>query len=67
MPFRVDPVNGDRATISGGPIARGSGPPLSVPVGIAVVPDASLLVVDEFFRWVIRVDPANGNHTLISQ
>jgi streptogramin lyase len=64
---RVDPLSGDRTTISGGPIARGSGPPLSVPVGIAVVPDGSLLVVDAFFRWVLRVDPATGNRTLLSQ
>lgn len=51
----------------GGPTARGSGPPFSSLTGIAIVPDGRLLVVDEFFQWVLEVDPNNGNRTLISQ
>ena len=66
--LRVDPSSGDRTVVSGC-IDRdctaivGDGPPLSLPGGIAIKADGSLIVADVILKAVLRVDPLNGNRT----
>jgi hypothetical protein len=60
--LRVDPVTGDRQ------IVHESGPDsgLRVPRDIAVESDGSLVVVDEGIDAVVRIDPATGELTTVS-
>jgi hypothetical protein len=45
----------------------GSGPVLGGPYSIALEPSGSLVVVDVILVAVLRVDPATGDRTVISQ
>ena len=65
---RVNPVTGNRTIVSGGdPFSNtvGTGPDFIFPTGIAVLPNGTLVVVDGFHN-VFRVNPLNGNRTLVS-
>lgn len=44
----------------------GSGPGFKGPLGIAVEADGSLVVIDRDLKAAIRVDPASGNRTIVS-
>jgi streptogramin lyase len=61
--LRVDPVSGDRTTVSG--LGIGSGPPFAVPSDVAVEASGALVVVDTGPQ-VLRVDPVSGDRTVIS-
>jgi sugar lactone lactonase YvrE len=61
--LRVDPVTGARTTVSSNTSPPG-GPSLSVPSGITVDADGSILVADS--GTVIRIDPVTGARTLVS-
>ena len=68
--IKVDPVTGARTTISSN--ASATGPPFAGPEGIVVAPDGSILVGDyDAFAGggggVIRVDPATGTRTAVSE
>ncbi|MBI3328177.1 MAG: hypothetical protein HYZ81_15925 [Nitrospinae bacterium] len=75
---RVDPGTGDRTIVSGCTdfdlttrqckAARGSGPTLASPVGIAVEADGRLVVTNRTvdFGAVVRVDPRTGDRTILS-
>jgi sugar lactone lactonase YvrE len=60
----VDPVTGNRTILSDNSV--GTGPEFSMPVGVAIEPDGSLLVADYSLGAVFRVDPATGDRTIIS-
>jgi sugar lactone lactonase YvrE len=61
---RVDPLTGNLTTISGGWPVVGSGPDFRVPDGIAVESNGKLVVTDT--TGVLRVDPASGNRSVVS-
>jgi streptogramin lyase len=67
---RVDPLTGDRATVSGFDldmqITLGHGPDLFVPTGIARDVDGRWFVTDRFLRSVVRINPFTGDRTIIS-
>jgi sugar lactone lactonase YvrE len=70
--LRVNPSSGDRTLVSGCVDLTcrnmiGSGPPLKSPQGIAVEKSGTLVVVDSFLQAVIRIDPDNGNRTVVSR
>ena len=69
--FRVDPVTGDRAIISGRGV--GSGPELFNPLGITLGADRQIYVtdrvVDEYWvgtPFVYRIDPISGHRVEVS-
>ena len=67
----VNPRSGDRTTVSGCidsdcTAIVGGGPPLSLPGGIAIEADGSLIVADVILNAVLRVDPRSGNRTVVS-
>lgn len=70
--FRVDPVTGERTMISNNDSqAFGTVPDYENPSALAFDRDGHLLLVDrmtqgDFFGSVIRVDPATGERTLVS-
>ena len=69
---RVDPETGDRTIISRGIDPNGVydmvgiGISFSLPRGIAVEENGSLVVVDSGEDTVVRVDPETGDRTIIS-
>ena len=61
------PGSGDRTIVSDA--THGVGPPFQIPVQVAVDADGSLVVTDTLFlgrQAVLRVDPRNGNRTIVS-
>ena len=69
--FRVDPVTGERAIISGR--GFGSGPELFNPLGITLGADRQIYVTDTVFdeHWegtsfVYRIDPVSGHRVEVS-
>jgi sugar lactone lactonase YvrE len=68
---RVDPTSGNRTLVSGnigspGANTMGSGPPFSIPQGLAVEAGGTLVVVDKLLQAVVRVNPDTGNRNVIS-
>ena len=71
--FSIDPASGDRTLVSGCEGSgescaslRGSGPVFGSPRGLAVEDDGSIVIADDAIpRDLLRVDPSNGNRTLI--
>jgi len=66
--FRVDPLSGARTLVSD--FGSGANPGFN-PVGVAVEPDGTILVIDEdagtgFLGALFRVDPMTGARTLLS-
>ena len=71
--FEIDVSTGNRTIISTAgvgdtPVAIGTGPTIGAPLGIVVDTDGSLLIADLSTSGglIVRVDPATGNRTLIS-
>jgi streptogramin lyase len=68
---RVDPVTGDRTIISDAD--TGNGPAFAAPLGnvplersIVVEANGDLLVLDAGLAAIVRVDPANGDRSIVS-
>jgi streptogramin lyase len=61
---RVHPVSGDRTVVSGGPDGIGGGPPFTSPRDLAIERDGRIVVLDG--NRVLRVDPGNGDRSLVS-
>jgi streptogramin lyase len=69
--MHVDRNTGDRSIVSGCshytcPFLVGDGPTLLAPRDIALEPNGDILVVDDFFLNVFRVDRDTGDRTIIS-
>jgi streptogramin lyase len=69
--LRIDPVTGNRRTVSGVDFStgeiRGDGPNFLFLTGIAIEADGSLMALDSNLEALVRVDPSNGDRTIISQ
>ena len=64
--FRVDPLSGDRTTLSG-LNGFGTGPDFSNPQSIAINAAGDIFVTNRFFfNAVYHVDPVTGDRTVIS-
>lgn len=61
---RVDPVTGDRATVSGS--TRGTGPAFRALTSIAVEPAGTLALTEQLLEAVVRIDPATGDRSIVS-
>jgi sugar lactone lactonase YvrE len=76
--LRVDPVSGNRTVLSGCADALcsatvGTGPPLDFPQALAIEAQGTLIVAEAGVaetafktRALLRVDPVNGNRTVVS-
>ncbi len=67
--IRVNPANGERSTVSENAAPAG-GPSFADPFGVAFAANGDLLVVDQSAfgsGGVIRVNPANGERTTVSE
>ena len=65
--FKVDVMTGDRSIVSGGISRKGVGPRFSRwPIAVEVELDGNLVVVDEFFDRVVRVNPDTGERSVVS-
>ncbi len=66
----IDPTNGDRTVVSAGTNSThptvGSGPDLLAITDIVVEASGNLLVNDIFRDALVRIDPANGNRTVVA-
>jgi hypothetical protein len=62
--IRVDPSTGDRSLVSSS--ARGAGPALNAPLGLAIEPGGTLVVSDAALDAVLRIDPSTGDRTVVS-
>ena len=68
----VDPITGDRTTISGDPGSFGAnvgtGPDFDSdgPSGIVIDRNGDILVADRFAQAIFRIDPATGNRAILS-
>lgn len=66
--WRVDPVSGDRTTLSSTNAIWGLfglGPSLK-PQDVAIEADGSIVVANEGGDNILRIDPTNGNRTVVS-
>jgi hypothetical protein len=69
--FRVARDSGDRTVLSGCSDApcssvAGGGPEFVVPFGVAIDSDGTILVAARVLQALVRIDPNNGNRTVIS-